>query len=210
MDASFWHQRWQKNEIGFHQNEANPQLVKHISQLPLQSGSRVFLPLCGKTLDIAWLLEQGYRIVGAELSEIAIEQLFAGLKIEPNITDVGTLKRYSGEHIDIFVGDIFEISKQDLGPIDAIYDRAALVALPKETRKKYTHHLIAITDKAPQLLLCFEYDQSLMEGPPFSITQDEVAEHYNETYEVTLLTRYKLADRVKGKVEATESVWLLK
>ncbi|MBV1885856.1 MAG: thiopurine S-methyltransferase, partial [Parvibaculaceae bacterium] len=85
MEASFWHQRWQKNEIGFHQSDTDAQLVKHFPQLQLQAGNRVFLPLCGKTLDIAWMLDQGYQVAGAELSEIAIEQLFTALAIEPKI-----------------------------------------------------------------------------------------------------------------------------
>ena len=210
MEASFWHQRWQKNEIGFHQSDTDAQLVKHFPQLQLQAGNRVFLPLCGKTLDIAWMLDQGYQVAGAELSEIAIEQLFTALAIEPKINNLGPLKRYSGDNIDIFVGDIFELTAQELGPVDATYDRAALVALPEEIRKKYTRHLATITDKAPQLLLCFEYDQSLMNGPPFSITQDEVEEHYAATYETVLLEHEPLPQRVKGKVEAIGSVWHLK
>ena len=210
MDAHFWHQRWQKNEIGFHQSDADAQLVKHFPQLQLQAGNRVFVPLCGKTLDIAWMLDQGYRVAGAELSQIAIEQLFANLGIKPEVTLVGPLKRYSGDNIDIFVGDIFELTAQELGTIDAVYDRAALVALPKETREKYTRHLAAITNKAPQLLLCFEYDQSLMAGPPFSITPDEVVEHYAATYQTILLEEEPLPQRLKGKVEAIGSVWHLK
>jgi len=210
MDAGFWHQKWQKNEIGFHQSNADAQLVKHFPQLQLQAGNRVFLPLCGKTLDIAWMLEQGYQVAGAELSQIAIEQLFANLNIKPEITTVGPLKRYSAQNIDIFVGDIFELTAQELGTVDAVYDRAALVALPKETRKKYTPHLITITDRAPQLLLCFEYDQDLMAGPPFSITPDEVVDHYAATYQTILLEEEPLLQRIKGKVEATASVWHLR
>ncbi|MBV1933669.1 MAG: thiopurine S-methyltransferase [Parvibaculaceae bacterium] len=210
MDAGFWHQKWQKNEIGFHQSDADAQLVKHFSQLQLQAGDRVFLPLCGKTLDIAWMLDRGYQVAGAELSGMAIEQLFANLRIKPQVTIAGFLKRYSGDNIDIFVGDIFELTAQELGAIDAVYDRAALVALPAETRKKYTRHLAAITSKAPQLLLCFEYDQSLMAGPPFSISQDEVKEHYAATFETILLEHELLPQRVKGKVEAIGSVWHLK
>ena len=89
MDASFWHQRWRENDIAFHKSEANPLLVKYFKQLSLVNGSRVFLPLCGKTLDIPWLLSNGYRVVGAELSKIAIDQLFMGLGVEPKISGVG-------------------------------------------------------------------------------------------------------------------------
>ena len=132
MDANFWLQKWTKNQIAFHRSEANPALVKYFDSLSLVKNSRIFLPLCGKTLDIAWLLAQGYRVAGAELVEMAIEQLFAELGVEPKIAAVGEVKHYSATNIDIFVGDIFEVSGKMLGSIDAVYDRAALVALPAE------------------------------------------------------------------------------
>lgn len=210
MDAEFWHQRWEENAIGFHQSEANPILVKYFKELSLAKGARVFVPLCGKTLDISWLLANGYRVAGAELSEIAIEQLFAQLKVKPNISDTGKLKHYSTQSIDIFVGDFFELYSATLGPIDAVYDRAALVALPGEMRSHYTSHLMEITGKAPQLLINYEYDQSLMEGPPFSISNEEVNQHYRDTYDLTLLDSMELPEGLKGKCTATESVWLLK
>lgn len=210
MDASFWHQRWGNNEIGFHEREANPLLVKYFKTLSLTKGGRVFLPLCGKTLDIGWLLSNGYRVAGAELSKIAIEQLFAELGVEPKISTQGGLDHYSAKDIDIFVGDIFDLSRQMLGPVDAIYDRAALVALPVEMRHRYTAHLTEITHKAPQLLICCEYDQSLMEGPPFSITNEEVNQHYRNRYDLTLMVSRDVAGGLKGKCAAKENVWLLK
>ena len=174
MDASFWHQRWEKNEIGFHESEANPLLVKYFKVLSLAKGRRVFVPLCGKTLDISWLLSNGYRVTRAELSRIAVEQLFAGLRVEPKISGVGQVDHYSASNIDIFVGDIFALSSKILGQVDAIYDRAALVALPEQLRSRYAAHLTEMTANAPQLLLTYEYDQHVMEGPPFSIGDAEV------------------------------------
>ncbi|MEB3192179.1 MAG: thiopurine S-methyltransferase [Snowella sp.] len=172
METSFWHQKWGKNDIAFHKNEVNPLLVKYFKQLSLANGSRVFLPLCGKTLDIAWLLANGYRIAGAELSKIAIAQLFRELGVKPQISQIGEIEHYSAQNIDIFVGDIFHLSSKILGVVDAVYDRAAVVALPAAMRNRYTAHLMEITYKAPQLLICYEYDQSLMAGPPFSISHE--------------------------------------
>jgi thiopurine S-methyltransferase len=209
MDASFWHQRWGGNDIAFHKSEANPLLVKYFKQLSLVNGSRVFLPLCGKTLDIPWLLSNGYRVVGVELSKIAIDQLFMGLGVEPKISGVGEVDRYSAQNIDIFVGDIFHLSSKMLGLVDAIYDRAALVALPEEMRNRYTAHLMEITDKAPQLLICYEYDQNLMEGPPFSISNEEVNQHYRGSYHLTPIESANVPGGVKGKGAAKENVWLL-
>lgn len=210
MDADFWHRKWANNEIGFHEDAVNVLLVKHFLALALEKDRRVFLPLCGKTLDIHWLLSNGYRVVGAELSKLAVEQLFAELGAEPTVSTCGLIQRYSTRDLDVFVGDIFDVSGQLLGPVDAIYDRAALVALPEEMRGRYTAHLTEITDKAPQLLICFEYDQSLMEGPPFSIGSEEVIRRYRQTYQLTLLDWVEIPGGFKGKIAATESVWLLK
>lgn len=210
METSFWHQRWEKNEIAFHEKEANPLLVQYFNKLSLAEGARVFLPLCGKTLDIHWLLSKGYRVAGAELSKIAIEQLFADLGVEPTISRTGELDHYGAKDLDIFVGNVFDLSRRMLGHVDAIYDRAALVALPETMRDRYTAHLTGITDRAPQLLICYEYDQSLQEGPPFSISNQEVSRHYTNSYRVTFLESRDVIGGLKGKCAAKENVWLLK
>ncbi|MBZ0112639.1 MAG: thiopurine S-methyltransferase [Thermoanaerobaculia bacterium] len=208
MDTDFWHQKWKAREIGFHQTEANPLLIKWFKELALEQGNRVFLPLCGKTLDIAWLLSNGYRVAGAELSETAIEELFLDLGLEFEITIVGNLKHYVGQDIDIFVGDIFDLSASILGTVDAIYDRAALVALPEVMRRQYSSHLMQITNRAPQLVICLEYDQDLMAGPPFSISATEFSRHYRGVYQLSLLESVGVAGGLKG-CAATENAWLL-
>lgn len=209
MEASFWHRKWERGEINFHESEANPLLTTHFEKLDLTKGSRVFLPLCGKTRDIAWLLARGYRIAGAELSGQAIDALFQELGLKPEIARIGELTRYSADDIDIWVGDIFDVSAEDLGPVSAIYDRAALVALPTATRKQYAAHLMHITDTAPQLLIAYEYDQSVIDGPPFSVSEDEVKQHYGAAYRLTSVERRNVAGGLKGKVASTEAVWLL-
>ena len=111
MDQNFWLKKWQTNDIGFHASEANRALVEYFRLLDLAEDSRVFVPLCGKTLDIRWLLSRGYRVAGAELIETAIEQLLTELGVIPDIAQAGAIKRYSAPNIDIFVGNIFELSK---------------------------------------------------------------------------------------------------
>lgn len=209
MEANYWRQRWERGEIGFHESEVNPALVEHLNRLNLAKGARLFLPLCGKTLDIAWLLAQSYRIVGAELSTLAINELFAALDLVPEITPAGTLTRYSSTNIDIWGGDIFDLSSSMLGPVDAIYDRAALVALPEHMRNRYAAHLIALTHAAPQLLITYEYDQRLYDGPPFSVPEKELKQHYAETYQLKQLAQDRIAGGLKGKVEAATVTWLL-
>lgn len=209
MDEEFWHNKWKTNNIGFHNDSVHPLLAKHWNTLNRAGVSRVFVPLCGKTVDIAWLLSQGHQVVGAELSELAIQQLFNDLNVEPNITNMGSLIHYHSENIDIYVGDIFELSYALVGEIDAIYDRAALVALPFDLRKRYSAHLQVITDAAPQLLICFEYDQQHIDGPPFSIAQHELTQHYVDNYSVNFIEGVPVEGGLKGKVTATETVWLL-
>lgn len=210
MDANFWHQKWERNEISFHCSTVNPLLISHFDALALAKGSRVFLPLCGKTLDIGWLLANGYRVAGVELSEMAVRQLFIGLGITPQVTEQRNgMQYYQGENIDIFVGNLFDLSDEMLGAVDAIYDRAALVALPEAMRSQYAAHLLAITHAAPQLLICFEYDQTLMEGPPFSISAAEIQQHYASSYQLTLLASAAVPGGLKRQCATWENVWLL-
>ena len=209
MEANFWKQKWEKNEIAFHESKANPLLLKYFKELSSARGSRIFIPLCGKTLDIGWLLSNGYCVAGAELSEIAVQQLFMDLVIEPKISVVDHVHHYSAENIDIFVGDIFNVTGEMLGSIDAIYDRAALVALPEEMRNRYSAHLMKITGKAPQLLICYEYDQSLTDGPPFSISDAEVRRQYDRDYDLALIESADVSGGLRGKFPAKEKVWLL-
>lgn len=210
MEAEFWLQKWAKNEIGFHGKVPHPLLVKHFDSLSLPNNSRIFLPLCGKTLDIAWLLSKGFSVVGVELSAEAIKQLFNELSLTPNISTVGKLNLYQSKNLTIFVGDIFDLSTEMLGHVHAIYDRAALVALPETMRIKYASHLRQITSAAPQLLVTFTYDQSLKKGPPFSITQFELEKHYSHFYEIKLLETINVQGGLKGNIEAKENIWLLK
>lgn len=210
MEASFWHAKWEKSEIAFHQDDFNPLLVEHFGALCLPAGSRVFVPLCGKTRDILWLLQSGYRVVGAELSRLAVEQLFMEMDLQPSITQVGPLTRFAVEDIDIYCGDIFDLTASELGQVDAIYDRAALVALPADMRQRYAEHLVAITGRARQLLIAYEYDQSLQNGPPFAVCAEEVHCLYEPHYQLALLASVEVAGGLRGKCPATEHVWLLR
>jgi thiopurine S-methyltransferase len=209
MDPDFWLRRWENKETAWHESKPNPVLVTHAHQLALPKGRRMFLPFCGKTLDISWLLSRGYRVSGAELSQLAVEQLFMDLGVQPDIASAGELEQWSATNLEIFVGDIFALSQKALGGVDAVYDRAALVALPADLRSRYTAHLMALTNKAPQLLVCYDYDQHLMDGPPFSVSGDEIRRHYAKTYDVRLLASTEVSGGLKGRCPATETVWLL-
>ena len=213
MQAEFWHERWSSNQIGFHESVENPLLVAHFAALGMAKGARVFLPLCGKTLDIDWLLSNGYRVAGAELSQLAVASLFERLKLVPTIEDVGGVaggfSRWSAADLDVFVGDIFALSAGVLGQVDSVYDRAALIALPPDMRERYAAHLDAITKGAPQLLITLAYDQSRMAGPPFSVVEGELRTLYGDRAPVQLSSQ-ELPGGLKGKCPATEKAWLLR
>lgn len=210
MDAAFWHERWQSKEIGFHEGRVNRLLEAHLNVLGLEPGARIFMPLCGKAFDIQWLHGQGFHVLGAELSEIAIRELFDEMGLAPDVTDEGGLLRYRAERIDIFVGDVFELGADLLGPVEAVYDRAAVVALPAGIRGRYAAHVAAITGCAPQLVITFDYDQTAMEGPPFSVPPAAVEELYARAYSVIELARAEVAGKLKGQVEAMEIIWLMR
>lgn len=210
MDHDFWHQRWQQQHIGFHLREVNPFLLAHFQALQLQPGQRILVPLCGKTLDIHWLLAQGLQVAGVELSALAVDALFAELNLVPQITQTGTLNQYRAGNLEIFQGDFFALDQPLLGQVDAVYDRAALIALPAAMRKQYSQHLIDLTHSAPQLLISFAYDQALIPGPPFSVRQEEVRAHYQAHYQCTVLASVLMETGLKGQYPAEETAWLLR
>ena len=218
MDATFWQNRWAKQKIGFHEPVANPKLIKYFDALKLASGSRIFVPLCGMTYDIAWLAEQDHNVVGAELVESAVIGLFDSLKVVPTITQHRNLilyhAEYAGRAIDVWVGDIFNLTANDIGHIDAIYDRAALVALPDTSpdylRSRYAQQLIDLTNGARQLLVTFDFDQEQRPGPPFAITIEQLQTYYDKNYELESLEDVYLEAVLRDGTPGRSLVWLLR
>lgn len=209
MEKQFWHDKWERNEIAFHGGEPHPLLVHNLPALGLATGARLFLPLSGKSLDIGWLRGRGYEVAAIELSRLAIEQLFAELKIEPRVSEVGPLELFEADGLSVFVGDFFDLGREALGTVDAIYDRAALVALPEPLRERYAGHLVHLTHAAPQLLISFDYDPSLLVGPPFSVPEHEVRRHYGAAYHIRGLGRHEVKGGIRGVGPIYEDVWLM-
>ena len=175
MQPEFWHDRWERNQIGFHLQEVNPYLRRLWPTLDVAQGSRVLVPLCGKSLDLSWLAAQGYDVLGIELSQTAVEQFFAEQKVVPNIRQQGAFKVYEAGPVRIMCGDIFALSAADVADCSAFYDRAAMIALPVEMRAAYAGHLTQILPNGCKgLLITLDYDQSQMKGPPFSVPLAEV------------------------------------
>jgi thiopurine S-methyltransferase len=172
VETDFWIARWAEGKIGFHEGKPNAYLERNRTRLA--GLRRVLVPLCGKAIDLAYLAAFGHEVVGVELVEEAAQQFFSEQRVTAVVRPHGAFREYVAGAITIFVGDWFAIDKSLLGPIDAFYDRAALIAMPPAMRPRYVAQLRAIAGAAPGLLVTLEYDQSVMDGPPFSVREDEV------------------------------------
>ena len=209
MEHSFWHNKWENNHIAFHEPEGSPFLIKYAQVLLAAQKPRIFVPLCGKTRDIHWLLVNDCEVVGVELSEIAIRQLFEELEVTPHVSKFGDFSVYKYQELTVYVGDIFKLSSEIIGEVTGIYDRAALVALPEPLRSNYVKQLTHITRNAPQLLISFDYDQRVIPGPPFCVDIDMVSSLYRNIYNIELLERAELEGGLKRKVAADSLVFKL-
>ena len=217
MNPEFWQSRWQEKCIGFNQPTVNPLLVKYFSELNLPVGSRIFVPLCGKSIDMVWLTAQGYDVVGVELVESAVQEFFAENDISYTITEHdkhSSIKCYQGQlleqTISLWAADIFMLSADDISHIDAVYDRAALIAMPPNMRPKYSKQICALSQNASQLLLTLNYNQNERAGPPFSISQEEVQQYYSGHYQIKELEEESSILNAAPEMAVTEPVWLLK
>jgi thiopurine S-methyltransferase len=190
MDAQFWQERWERGEIGFHQPDYHPALLRYWPSLGLPRISRVFVPLCGRSLDMIWLAGQGHPVLGVELSAIAVEGFFDHSTWTVAPRKRGPFGSYAMGPYEILQGDFFDLTPELAGGIDAFYDRAALVALPPDMRRRYAARMAELLAPGnPGLLLTLEYDQDRMSGPPFSVPVDEVHELFDPSFEVELLSR---------------------
>jgi thiopurine S-methyltransferase len=190
MDPTFWRERWQKQDIGFHQPAIHDLLQKHWQRLQLKAGAQVFVPLCGKSLDMVWLAEQGHRVIGAELSEIAVDDFFAERGLEPAVRTAGNLIVKSAGPYELWCGDVFEMPADAVAGVASVYDRAALVAFPAELRARYAEKLKELLPAAaPILLIALDYEAEKMSGPPFAVSRREVDRLFADSYRVSELER---------------------
>lgn len=175
MEPEFWHKRWESNQIGFHEGQVNAYLARHYADLRLAPGETVFVPLCGKSVDLRWLADQGAHVLGVELSPIAVERFFAEQGLTPRTSKDGALTVWESGPIRLLCGDYFALTPAHIAGVHAVYDRAALIALPPEGRADYVAHLDRLLPGARRtLLVTLEYPQEQMQGPPFSVGEREV------------------------------------
>lgn len=175
MQPEFWHDRWERNQIGFHLEEVNPYLQRWWPELEVAQGGRVLVPLCGKSLDLSWLASQGYEVLGVELSQAAVEAFFSEHALEPQVSQRDGFKVYEAGPVTLMCGDFFALRAQDVATCVGLYDRAAMIALPPQMREAYAQHLTGIVPSGCKgLLITLDYDQSEVKGPPFSVPDEQV------------------------------------
>ncbi len=201
MDPDFWHQRWCEGRIGFHQDKPTPLLLEHWPALGLAPGSQVFVPLAGKSLDLAWLAAQGHRVLGVELSPLAVAQFFAEHGLTPQVRDSRYGRHFRAGDIELICGDVFGLDAEVLADCAAAYDRAALIALPPPLRRRYVRELHALLPAACRgLLITLEYPPHEKQGPPFAVPEAEVRELYGRDWRVETLERRDILAQQPGFV----------
>ena len=215
MHHDEWLDRWKQNRIGFHESIVNAHLCRYLPEFKLNQGDTIFMPLCGKAHDIAWLAQQGYQVVGIEISQIAIESFFSenNLRYQEFKSDRFILRK-SG-NVSLMQGDYFDLQPEDLSACRLVYDRAALIAIDEINRSRYCTHMLSIIPHATdQLLITLDYDQTKMSGPPFAVPDQEVHQYYDSAYKVDTVEVNDVLDertrwRDQGLTTLTESVFTL-
>ena len=188
MEPGFWHEKWNLQHIGFHQQDINPFLVQYWQKLLLPADAQVFVPLCGKSLDMCFLAEQGHQVIGCELNELAVQQFFTDNQLELTQTAVGEYQHYQTEQISVYQGDIFTLPKTITQEVTAFYDRAALIAWPENMRAHYAKQLANLLPCGSiGLLVTLDYPQAALNGPPFAVSPTWVEQHLSDDFDIEVL-----------------------
>lgn len=215
MNQDFWISRWNENKTAFHQHTVNSSLREHLPGLGLAPGARVFVPLCGKSLDMLWLRDQGYEVLGVELSPVAAEAFFEENNLPVEKESQGKFLRFQSGSLEILCGDFFDLKREHLAGVTGVYDRAALIALPEAMRARYARHLTQMLGpEAHILLISIEYPPHEMNGPPFPVMEQEIRDLFAEQFDVQLLHAEDVLEsqprfRERGLTELREKVFML-
>jgi thiopurine S-methyltransferase len=199
-----WISRWREGRIGFHRDVEHPALVRHWPTLGVEPGTKVLVPLCGKSLDMRWLAAQMHPVLGIELASLAIEQFVAGGG-EASRYRQGDFEIWRQGSIELWCGDFFHFHTQQAADLGAFYDRAALIALPPATRQRYAFHLAQLMPPGARgLLISLTRAPGDDAGPPYSVPAGEVRELFGANFEVNHLEDGEPEDN-----GWQESVWSL-
>ena len=174
---------------------------------------RIFVPLCGKSPDLHFLAER-FHVVGCELSAIACSDFFAEANLSPEQVLVGEHVVYQNDEIALWQGDFFRLTERAVSGISVIYDRAALIALPKDMRIRYVQQLKTLFPSATMLLISLAYPEEEKSGPPFNVTETEIRQLFAGASFVKLLehdlTGVGFAKRRFATSSLIETAWLIR
>ena len=201
MHADYWLDKWAADDIGFHAERVNKRLVEHWPGLDIDPATPVFVPLCGKSLDMLWLHERGHPVFGVDLSERACEAFFTdnSLPFERRVMERGVEFTGGGNAagIRLVAGDFFALTEVDTEHVHAVYDRAALIAMNDELRSDYARQLVDLLPLQTRgLVLAIEYDRDRMKGPPFSVPDAEVRRLLGSNFELEELAHHVGPERL--------------
>ena len=195
MDNEYWMARWRDRLTGWHQQQINAHLQEFWGRLGCAGDERVFVPLCGKSLDMLWLRGRGHPVLGVEVSPLAVAEFFAENRLRPTMREEGPFRRHAADGVEILCGDLFALAPEQLADVAAVYDRASLIALTPELRGRYVETLQGLLPAAAEILLVtMEYDQRLRDGPPFAVHRDEVEALYGGRYRIERLFEKAILD----------------
>lgn len=214
MEKEYWLNKWLSKDIAFHEQNINPDLITHIHALNLHPGDSILVPLCGKTKDMIWLANEGFNIIGIELSPIACSEFFSEMNISPQMTKQAKFTRYKHNNIELLCGDIFDLTSSDLPTIHAVYDCKALIALPSDMRKRYVDHLVSCLGTKISILLLTRETNCNINPPPYSVESDEVNLLYSPYFNIHQAKCASVSDiperlMRKGYREMRERVYLM-
>lgn len=196
MQPDFWRERWEEGTTAWDQSVVHPTLAERWPALDLTPGSTVLVPLCGASVDMAWLADRGHRVMGTELSEIGVRHFFERVELTPQQRSVGAFTVFAAGPYELWCGDHFALTADDVSDVAAVYERASLVALPPEMRRTYAAHFTEIAPAGSiTFLLTFVYDQTEMGGPPFSVGDAEVRELFADHFDVELAADDDITER---------------
>ncbi len=203
-----WHSHWTRKSPGFHEGQVNVYLQQFLPLYNLQTKAAIFMPLCGKAIDILWLAQQGYQVIGVELSEVAIQSFFAESGIDFVKVQLDKLVVYEAENITLYQGDYMDLEPEYLVDCKLVYDRASIVAIESFNRKAYQRKMLEIIPAGtPMLLVTLEYDQRIMQGPPFSVPVIEINDLYQPEYQLDILqTSEQIEERPKWREIGLQSL----
>ena len=193
MELSYWLSRWRKNKIGFHMPEGYPALEPHLKNIPLPKKKTVLVPLCGKSRDLLTLTRYFDKVIGVEISEKAIREFLQETGLKATEKSFADFKIFETEPITFWCGNFFKLPVRKINPVDLIYDKAALVALPPGRRPEYAEKLLTFCTNSTSILVHhFIYKQDEMPGPPFSVFEKELENYFGDMFSSVVLEESEL------------------